>query len=133
MQLTGKSNQYEEHVHKLLEKDPLPFSLHRCIPKGKRLTEAATISCFGPADTFFHKLFGGLMLDKDNDFDNMCQALNNLLIHEFGKCMLLHKSNKEEANCIQFNEHVIKFLQLDTFSALCESSCVPKFPCNPGI
>jgi hypothetical protein len=47
--------------------------------------------------------------------------------------MLIHKSNKAEAECICFNKHLIKFLQSNTFTAIVESSNVPKFHCHSGM
>jgi hypothetical protein len=47
--------------------------------------------------------------------------------------MLLCKSNQEEGNHIRFNEHMIKYLQSDAFTAVVESSDVPEFCCPAGM
>jgi hypothetical protein len=131
--LEGKSNQYEDHLHKLFENNPLPYHFSDALLNDADVTEVAKIGCFGPAEAFFQKLFGRLAHHEDVVFDSMCQQLNERLILEFGKCMLLHKSSQEEGKRIRFNEHMIKYLQSDAFTALVESSDVPEFRCRPGM
>ncbi len=95
--------------------------------------KVAKISCFEPAKKFFQKLFGRLVHHKDVAFDSVCQELNKLLVVQFTKCMLLHDSQKNEANWIQFNEHLIKFLQSSTLTDIVESCAIPEFHCQPGM
>jgi hypothetical protein len=131
--LLGKSNQYEQHLHHLLKNNPLLIHFLDAFLADPDVPKVAKISCFGPAKKFFQKLFGRLVHHKDVAFDSVCQELNKLLVVQFTKCMLLHDSQKNEANWIQFNEHLIKFLQSSTLTDIVESCAIPEFHCQPGM
>jgi hypothetical protein len=55
--LLGKSNQYEEYLHKLLGDNPLPCHFSDEFLNIADVTKVAKISCYGPAAMFFSKVF----------------------------------------------------------------------------
>jgi hypothetical protein len=53
--------------------------------------------------------------------------INERLIADFVKCMLLHKTTQAEHKEVRFNEMLIKYLQSSKFTDLVKSSAVKEF------
>jgi len=130
--LQGKSTRYESFLRGLFEKNPLSCHFSDTLLCDEDITELAKVSPFGPSGSFFWKVFGLLTAEEEDEFDLLCQKLNEHLIACFGACMEKFDKSKSKKK-VTFNESLVKLLQSQPFVDLVVSSPVQEFHCHAGL
>jgi hypothetical protein len=115
-----------------MQSSPLPHHFSEMFLDDYEITELAKVSLFGPASSFFQKLFSELTVQEESAFDLTCQRLNEHLINSFVSC--LDQFDKSESKKkVKFNHALLEFLQSKTFIEVVASSMVTEFRCQLGM
>lgn len=87
------------------------------------MLETAKISCLGPNNGFFRKIFGNITEQEDLEFDRLCQMVNAQLITCFATAFKKFNESKKKAQ-VTFSKQLFEYLQSQKFTRLVDSSSV---------